>query len=93
MEVIAKYYVETDLPIEKAAEAIAAEQSTGTWTEVERERLASDLAARVVRAEGNFGYVAFPEELFEAGTHPPVPAVVAGNPLLPQGRIGGSPSG
>ena len=79
MEVIAKYYVETDLPIEKAAEAIAAEQSTGTWTEVERERLASDLAARVVRAEGNFAYVAFPEELFEAGNIPQYLSVVAGN--------------
>ena len=32
MELIAKYHVETDLPITKAAEAIAAEQSTGTWT-------------------------------------------------------------
>jgi len=79
MEVIAKYRVETDLPIEKAAEAIAAEQSTGTWTDVEREKLASDLSARVVRAEGNFAYVAFPEELFEAGNIPQYLSVVAGN--------------
>ncbi|MCR3883704.1 RuBisCO large subunit C-terminal-like domain-containing protein [Methanotrichaceae archaeon M04Ac] len=79
MEVIAKYRVETDLPIEKAAEAIAAEQSTGTWTDVEREKLASDLSARVVRAEGNFAYVAFPEELFEAGNMPQYLSVVAGN--------------
>jgi len=79
MEVIAKYYVETDLPIEKAAEAIAAEQSTGTWTEVDRERLARDLAARVVRAEGTFAYIAFPEELFEPGNIPQYLSVVAGN--------------
>ena len=79
MEVIAKYRVETDLPIEKAAEAIAAEQSTGTWTDVEREKLASDLSARVVRAEGNFAYVAFPEELFEPGNMPQYLSVVAGN--------------
>lgn len=79
MEVIAKYYVETDLSIEKAAEAIAAEQSTGTWTEVEREKLTSDLAARVVRAEGNFAYIAFPEELFEPGNIPQYLSVVAGN--------------
>lgn len=79
MEVIAKYRVETDLPIEKAAEAIAAEQSTGTWTEVERERLARDLAARVIRAEGKFAYVAFPEELFEPGNIPQYLSVVAGN--------------
>ncbi len=79
MEVIAKYYVETDLPIEKAAEAIAAEQSTGTWTEVDRERLARDLAARVVRAEGTFAYIAFPKELFEPGNIPQYLSVVAGN--------------
>ena len=79
MEVIAKYRVETDLPIEKAAEAIAAEQSTGTWTEVEREKLARDLAARVVKAEGNFAYIGFPEELFEPGNIPQYLSVVAGN--------------
>jgi ribulose-bisphosphate carboxylase large chain len=79
MEVITKYYVETDLPIEKAAEAIAAEQSTGTWTEVERERLATDLAARVIKAEGKFAYIAFPEELFEPGNIPQYLSVVAGN--------------
>ncbi|UEC43524.1 MAG: Ribulose bisphosphate carboxylase [Methanothrix sp.] len=79
MEVIAKYRVETDLPIEKAAEAIAAEQSTGTWTEVEREKLASDLSGRVIKAEGNFAYVAFPEELFEPGNIPQYLSVVAGN--------------
>lgn len=79
MEVIAKYYVETDLSIEKAAEAIAAEQSTGTWTEVEREKLASDLAGRVIKAEGNFAYIAFPEELFEPGNIPQYLSVVAGN--------------
>jgi ribulose-bisphosphate carboxylase large chain len=79
MEVIAKYSVETDLSIEKAAEEIAAEQSTGTWTEVEREKLARDLAARVIRAEGRFAYVAFPEELFEPGNIPQYLSVVAGN--------------
>lgn len=30
MDVVAKYYVETDLPIKEAGGAIAAEQSTGT---------------------------------------------------------------
>jgi ribulose-bisphosphate carboxylase large chain len=79
MEVIAKYRVETDLSIEKAAAEIAAEQSTGTWTEVEREKLASDLSGRVIRAEGSFAYVAFPEELFEPGNIPQYLSVVAGN--------------
>jgi len=79
MEVIAKYHVETDLPIEKAAREIAAEQSTGTWTEVEREKLATDLAGKVIRAEGKFAYIAFPEELFEPGNIPQYLSVVAGN--------------
>ena len=30
--VICDYRVTTEMPMEKAAEAIAAEQSTGTWT-------------------------------------------------------------
>ncbi len=51
MELVAKYHVETDLPIKKAAEAIAAEQSTGTWTEVRGAD--NPLAARVIKAEGD----------------------------------------
>lgn len=35
--VLATYYVETPLPLSKAAEAIAAEQSTGTWLRVHAE--------------------------------------------------------
>ncbi|MBN1322826.1 MAG: ribulose 1,5-bisphosphate carboxylase [Methanotrichaceae archaeon] len=77
MNLIAKYYVETDLPIEVAAEAIAAEQSTGTWTEVEGS--GSDLAASVVRAVGNLAEIAFPVELFEPGNIPQYLSVIAGN--------------
>jgi ribulose-bisphosphate carboxylase large chain len=77
MELIAKYHVETDLPIKKAAEAIAAEQSTGTWTEVKGSE--SDLAGRVIRAEGNEVKIGFPEELFEPGNIPQYLSVVAGN--------------
>jgi len=79
MDVIAKYHVETDLAIDKAAEAIAAEQSTGTWTEVEREKLAKDLSAQVIKAEGNYVEIGFPEELFEPGNIPQYLSVVAGN--------------
>ena len=32
--VICDYNVTTDLPMEEAADSIAAEQSTGTWTEI-----------------------------------------------------------
>jgi len=77
MELIAKYRVETDLPIEKAAKAIAAEQSTGTWTEVQGEN--NPLAARVVSAQGTDVVIGFPEELFEPGNIPQYLSVVAGN--------------
>jgi len=77
MELIAKYHVETDLPIRKAAEAIATEQSTGTWTEVRGAD--SPLAARVIEAEGTDVEIGFPEELFEPGNIPQYLSVVAGN--------------
>lgn len=77
MELIAKYHVETDLPIKKAAEAIAAEQSTGTWTEVRGAD--NPLAARVIKAEGTEVEIGFPEELFEPGNIPQYLSVVAGN--------------
>lgn len=77
MELIAKYHVETDLPIKKAAEAIAAEQSTGTWTEVRGAD--NPLAARVISAEGTEVEIGFPEELFEPGNIPQYLSVVAGN--------------
>lgn len=77
MELIARYHVETDLPIKKAAEAIAAEQSTGTWTEVRGSD--NPLAARVISAEGTVVEIGFPEELFEPGNIPQYLSVVAGN--------------
>ncbi|NTV77352.1 MAG: ribulose 1,5-bisphosphate carboxylase, partial [Methanothrix sp.] len=77
MELVAKYHVETDLPIQKAAEAIAAEQSTGTWTEVRGQD--NPLAARVISAEGSDVQIGFPEELFEPGNIPQYLSVVAGN--------------
>jgi ribulose-bisphosphate carboxylase large chain len=77
MELIAKFHVETDLPIQKAAEAIAAEQSTGTWTKVRGQD--NPLAARVISAQGNEVEIGFPEELFEPGNLPQYLSVVAGN--------------
>ncbi len=77
MELIAKYHVETDLPIKKAAQAIAAEQSTGTWTEVRGSE--NPLAARVIAAEGTEVEIGFPEEILEPGNIPQYLSVVAGN--------------
>jgi len=52
-EVVATYLIETYLPLEQAAEAVAGEQSTGTFTAVAREtpELRERFAARVVSIE------------------------------------------
>ena len=63
--------------IRKAAAAIAAEQSTGTWTDVRGAD--NPLAARVISAEGYNVEIGFPEELFEPGNIPQYLSVVAGN--------------
>ncbi|HFE64842.1 MAG TPA: ribulose-bisphosphate carboxylase large subunit, partial [Caldithrix sp.] len=67
---------ETDL-IEAAA-AVAAESSTGTWTEVD-----SDISARlpswVYKVEGNVAFIAFHPDLFEAGSLSNILSSLAGN--------------
>jgi ribulose-bisphosphate carboxylase large chain len=82
MDVVAKYYVETDMPIKEAAGAIAAEQSTGTWTEVSTLKEGDPahlLDARVLKAEGNNVEIEYPIELFEPGNIPQYLSVIAGN--------------
>jgi ribulose-bisphosphate carboxylase large chain len=80
MMVRTTYYVEADEPLEKVAKAIAAEQSTGTWTEVAAEKSVHEkLGARVVSAEGNTVVIDFPEEIFEPDNIPQILSVVAGN--------------
>ena len=81
--VICKYRVTTDLPIEKAAEALAAEQSTGTWTGIST--LDDDVfikyGAKVTDISGDIVTIAFPEEDFsiEVGGIPQILSVIAGN--------------
>ena len=81
--VICRYRVTTDLPIEKAAEAIAAEQSTGTWTGISTldEDVFGSYGAKVIGIEGDAVTVAFPEEDFsiENGGIPQILSVIAGN--------------
>ncbi|WP_048199334.1 RuBisCO large subunit C-terminal-like domain-containing protein [Methanocella arvoryzae] len=74
------YYVEADAPIAKVAKEIAAEQSTGTWTEVAAEKEVHEkLGAHVVSAEGNTVVIDFPVEIFEPDNVPQILSVVAGN--------------
>lgn len=74
------YYVESDRPIDSVAKDIAAEQSTGTWTDVPAEQeVHESLGARVISAEGNTIVIDFPEEIFEPDNVPQIFSVVAGN--------------
>ncbi|MDR2698352.1 MAG: ribulose 1,5-bisphosphate carboxylase large subunit [Candidatus Methanoplasma sp.] len=81
--VICKYRVTTDLPIEKAAEAIAAEQSTGTWTGISTldEDVFTRYGGKVIGIKGDIVTIAFPEEDFciENGGIPQILSIIAGN--------------
>jgi ribulose-bisphosphate carboxylase large chain len=82
MDIIARYYVETDLNIKEAAGAIAAEQSTGTWTQISTLKEgdpAHQLDAKVLSAKGTHVEIGFPVELFEPGNIPQYLSVIAGN--------------
>ena len=74
------YYVESDKPLDKVAKEIAAEQSTGTWTDVPAEREVHEkLGGRVVSAKDNIVAIDFPAEIFEPDNVPQILSVVAGN--------------
>ena len=81
--VVCKYRVTTDLPIEKAAEALAAEQSTGTWTGISTldDGVMERCGAKVTAIDGDMVTIAFPEEDFsiEVGGIPQILSVIAGN--------------
>ena len=81
--VVCKYRVTTDLPMEKAAEAIAAEQSTGTWTGIStlNDEVFTKYAAKVIAIDGDMVTIAFPEEDFSirVGAVPQILSVISGN--------------
>ena len=81
--VVCKYRVTTDLPMEKAASAIAAEQSTGTWTGISTldSSIIENLGARITSIRGDIVTCEFPEEDFsiECGSVPQILSVIAGN--------------
>lgn len=75
------YYVESSMPIDRAARAIAAEQSTGTWTDISTKEKEVDerLGARVLEIDGSNVTIGFPIDLFEIDNIPQFLATVAGN--------------
>mgnify|MGYP002516074500 CR=1 FL=1 len=81
--VVCRYRVTTDLPIEKAAEAIAAEQSTGTWTGISTldRSIFDDLGARITSIDGDIVTCEYPAADFsiETGAVPQILSVIAGN--------------
>ncbi|BAI61188.1 ribulose bisphosphate carboxylase [Methanocella paludicola SANAE] len=81
MMVRTTYHVEAETkPLDVVAKEIAAEQSTGTWTNVPAEREVHEkVGARVVSAENNTVVIDFPEEIFEPTNIPQILSVVAGN--------------
>jgi ribulose-bisphosphate carboxylase large chain len=70
-----------DVPFDEAAAAVAAESSTGTWTDVDAadEGLAFEMRARAYRIDGQTAYIAYPAELFEFGSLPNILSSVVGN--------------
>lgn len=81
--VVCRYRVTTHLSMEKAAEAIAAEQSTGTWTGISTldHSIFDDLGARITSIDGDMITCEFPAEDFsiETGAVPQILSVIAGN--------------
>jgi len=81
--VICQYRVTTDLPMEKAAEAIAYEQSTGTWTGITTldRKVFENYGGKVTKIDGNLATVAFPAEDFsiDVGGVPQILSIIAGN--------------
>ena len=69
------------LNMEKAANTVALESSTGTWTDVEKGNIdyAKKLRAKVFSIKGKYIKVAYPQELFETDNVPNILSSIAGN--------------
>ncbi len=85
---ICDYYAESTLPLEEAASAIAAEQSTGTWTEVSTftDNIFKSYGGKVIALKPESAHkgtikIAFPNEdiSVEIGGIPQILSVIAGN--------------
>lgn len=88
--VLCRYRLETDVPLEKAAGYVAAEQSTGTWTvtTTETEEIVARYGAKVIGVERigprtGLAVIAIPVEDFSIprGGIPQILSIVAGNVL------------
>ncbi|MDO8624881.1 MAG: type III ribulose-bisphosphate carboxylase [Candidatus Diapherotrites archaeon] len=84
-DLVALFYIETPMrePIKRAAGAVAAESSVGTWTQVRGLGLkhVHDIAATCFEIRGNLIKVAYPLNNFESGNMSQVYSAIAGNIL------------
>ncbi|MEM5855360.1 MAG: type III ribulose-bisphosphate carboxylase [Candidatus Aenigmatarchaeota archaeon] len=80
-DLVCEFWVEAvrGVKLKKAAGALAAESSTGTWTEIATKPHIKKLSAKVFQINGNFVKVAYPVELFEPGNLPNILSSIAGN--------------
>lgn len=82
-EIIATYYLESDLPFAKAAQEIAIESSIGTWTDLStlKPSVAKKLGPTVfyLNEKINLVKIAYPLGLFELGNLPQMLSALAGN--------------
>ncbi len=83
-DLICRFYIEPryGVSFEKAAAAVAAESSIGTWTEVQTaKQYVKKLAAHVFHLDPHTGYVdiAYPLDAFEKNNIPQMLSSVAGN--------------
>jgi len=66
--------------MKKAAETVALESSTGTWSDLTTEKqYMQKLAAKVFSIKGNMVKIAYPSALFEKGNAPNILSSIAGN--------------
>nr|VDD89089.1 RuBisCO long chain, Form III-c [uncultured bacterium] len=82
-EIIAVYYVESKLPLEKTANEIAAESSIGSWTELTTttKKIFNRLAPKIfyLNKKTKIIKIAYPLALFELGNLPQLLSSLAGN--------------
>lgn len=67
------------ISLKEAAEKVALESSTGTWTDVHEKSYVKKLNAKIFSIKGNFVKIAYPSALFEKGNAPNILSSIAGN--------------
>jgi len=81
-ELKCEFYLEPNgYTMKEAAGMVAGESSIGTWTELStmNPEIATRLRPTVYEIKGNIVKIAYPQELFEAGSMPQILSSIAGN--------------